>query len=116
VLSARQNTNLYENADGYAIIEYGDGDLDHNAPLPTTILYSIRDKCGETACNPSGGLGFSTLVVNSDRANDLSDAGSGICETLLAALGGVGLVNAGAGAGTFMLLIGCGLLIGCAGW
>jgi hypothetical protein len=72
VLSARQNTKLYDNADGYAIVEYGDGSLNYGARLPSTVLDIIRDECGETACNPSGGLGFSTIVVNSDRANDVS--------------------------------------------
>jgi hypothetical protein len=71
-LSARQNTNLYESEDGYAIVEYGDGSLNYGARVPSTVLDVIRDECGETACNPSGGLGFSTLVVNSDRGNDVS--------------------------------------------
>nr|CEG04644.1 unnamed protein product [Fusarium clavum] len=72
VLSARQNTNLYESEDGgFAIVEYGDGKLNYGGRLPSSVLDLIRDECGETACNPSGGLGFSTLVVNSNRANDV---------------------------------------------
>ncbi|KAF4989076.1 hypothetical protein FGRMN_9361 [Fusarium graminum] len=72
MLSARQNTDLYKNEDGYAIVEYGDGSLNYGSRLPSTVLDLIRDECGETACNPSGGLGFSALVVNSDRGNDVS--------------------------------------------
>ncbi|KAJ4004788.1 hypothetical protein NW752_009545 [Fusarium irregulare] len=72
VLSARQNTDLYKSEDGgFAIVEYGDGKLNYGGRLPSSVLDLIRDECGETACNPSGGLGFTTVVVNSDRGNDV---------------------------------------------
>lgn len=102
MLSARQNTNLYENADGYAVVEHGDENLSYHARLPSTILDIIRDECGETACSPSGGLGLLTLVFNSDRANDVSYVGCRICKALSVDSAGVGLVNAAAGTGISM--------------
>jgi hypothetical protein len=73
ILSARQNANLIGPVDGgYAVVEYGNGRLNYGARVPSTILDVIRDECGDTGCNPAGGLGFSTLVVNSDRGNDQS--------------------------------------------
>jgi hypothetical protein len=73
VLAARQNANLIGPVDGgYAIVEYGDGRLNYGARVPSSALDVIRDECGETSCNPAGGLGFSTLVVNSDRGHDAS--------------------------------------------
>ena len=57
---------------GPATVEYGDGKLNYGARVPSTVLDVINDECGQTSCNPSGGFGFSTLVVNSDRGNDVS--------------------------------------------
>jgi hypothetical protein len=71
VLSARATT-LYEGEGGYATVEYGDGLLNYGARDPATILDIIRDECLETACDPSGGLGFTSLVINADTPNDVS--------------------------------------------
>jgi hypothetical protein len=72
-LVVRQGGNyLHGPIDGDATVEYGDGKLNYGARVPSTILDIIRDECLETACNPSGGYGFSTLVVNADRPTDRS--------------------------------------------
>lgn len=75
-LSARQGGTIIwepeEEGSGFATVEYGDGMLNYGARVPSTILDIIRDECGQTSCNPSGGFGFSTRVVNSDRASDRS--------------------------------------------
>ena len=72
-LFARQQTQIYGPVEGgFATVEYGDGKLNYGARVPSTVLDVINDECGQTSCNPSGGFGFSTLVVNSDRGNDVS--------------------------------------------
>lgn len=72
-LVAKQKTQIYGPVeDGFATVEYGDGKLNYGARVPSTILDVISDECGQTSCNPSGGYGFSTLVINSDRASDVS--------------------------------------------
>jgi len=74
-LSARQEgqTYLYGPVnDGFATVEYGDGKLNYGHRVPSSILDVIRDDCGQTSCNPAGSYGFSALVINSDRANDVS--------------------------------------------
>jgi hypothetical protein len=74
-LTARQDDDdvIWTNQEGgFATVEYGDGKLNYGARVPSTILDVLRDECGQTSCNPSGGYGFSSLVVNSDRPNDAS--------------------------------------------
>jgi hypothetical protein len=72
-LFARQGGNyLHGPVDGDSTIEYGDSKLNYGARVPSTILDIIRDECLDTACNPGGDYGFSTLVINADRASDVS--------------------------------------------
>jgi hypothetical protein len=72
-LVARQgSTKIYENADGFAEVEYGDGKLNYGARVPSTVLDIIKDECGELSCNPSGGFGFSTRVITSGFEDDKS--------------------------------------------
>jgi hypothetical protein len=72
-LVARQNLKLYENPDGgWVVVEYGDGRLNYGERLPSSILDIINEQCGEASCNPSGGYGFTALVVDGSRAGDRS--------------------------------------------
>jgi hypothetical protein len=72
-LVARQGgVKIYENADGFATVEYGDGRLNYGDRLPSSVLDIIKDECAELSCSPSGGFGFTARVINSDRPNDVS--------------------------------------------
>jgi len=74
-LVARQSdSTIYTNpnGDGVSSIEFADSKLNYGARVPSTILDIIRDECLETGCSPTGDYGFTSRVVNSDRASDVS--------------------------------------------